>query len=264
MASGDSLNLFMQLVQKTRTCWLWQGAISAKGHGRVTHHGHALLAHRASWILHYGLILPGLVCCHKAICPNKHCVRPSHLYLATISDNTKDGHRVSYGHGRRIPIPAPRISPAQRFFNKVKKTESCWLWEGAITGSRYGEFFYNGKVRLAHRVSWMLHHGVIPQGLCVCHTCDVRLCINPTHLFLGTYKDNLQDASRKGHMQAAALTRKSALKGRWAHTYNACLMCQTTTQEHHAKGLCQKCYMHKRDTELWQKHIQQKRLSTSN
>lgn len=76
-------------------------------------------------------------------------------------------------------------------------TATCWLW---IAGQRfgYGGFWLEGKTRLAHRVSWVLHNGVIPEGMCVLHTCDTPLCVNPRHLFLGTYADNTKDCIEKG------------------------------------------------------------------
>lgn len=89
----------------------------------------------------------------------------------------------------------------KRFFDKVKKTKSCWLW---IAGSRgntgYGALKLDGKVVDAHRVSYMIHKGDIPDGMFVCHTCDNRKCVNPDHLFLGTAKDNHQDGVNKGRI----------------------------------------------------------------
>lgn len=88
----------------------------------------------------------------------------------------------------------------QRFWDKVHKTDGCWEWTGNRTVHGYGWFWFKGKGGSAHRASWQIHHGDIPAGLFVCHTCDNRKCVRPDHLFLGTAKDNMQDAKRKGRI----------------------------------------------------------------
>ena len=85
-----------------------------------------------------------------------------------------------------------------KFWEKVKKTEGCWEWRAATFGNGYGHFAVGNQDNLAHRFSWRLKNGEIPDGLLVCHECDNRLCVNPKHLWLGTQKDNLRDMDRKG------------------------------------------------------------------
>ena len=88
------------------------------------------------------------------------------------------------------------------FGARVIKKDDCWDFEG-ITNSA-GYFYiktggrFNPKSIAAHRVSWMIHNGEIPEGMCVLHTCDNRRCTNPEHLFLGTNADNVSDREQKG------------------------------------------------------------------
>ncbi len=88
-----------------------------------------------------------------------------------------------------------------RFWNKVKRGPRCWPWI-AYTHNGYGKY-WNGKEKgltSAHRVAWELGHGEIPKGKWVLHKCDNPCCVRPSHLFLGTPKDNTQDAVSKGRM----------------------------------------------------------------
>lgn len=103
--------------------------------------------------------------------------------------------------GRRLPI-------VDRFWSKVTAGEpdECWEWRGALDSTRYGVMSvpttvaHNTKT-YAHRISYELHKGPIPAGLEILHSCDNRPCVNPWHLSVGTRKDNVQDARRKGRLR---------------------------------------------------------------
>lgn len=97
----------------------------------------------------------------------------------------------------------------ERFWAKVDRrgANDCWLWTASVTGTgsvKHGQFtYYEGRTQRhikAHRLAWELVHGPIPDGLCICHHCDVARCCNVKHLFLGTQDDNLKDAARKGRL----------------------------------------------------------------
>ena len=84
----------------------------------------------------------------------------------------------------------------------MKKTKTCWLWIGSIQKNGYGTIGIKNHRVYAHRLSWILHNGKIPKGsgyhgTCVLHKCDVRNCVNPRHLFLGTNVDNINDKVKK-------------------------------------------------------------------
>jgi len=87
-----------------------------------------------------------------------------------------------------------------RFWTKVDKSKECWEWQGGRNKQGYGMIQCDGKSAKAHRVSWELLHGKIPEGIKVLHKCDNPPCVNPDHLFLGTQRDNMQDCSKKGRM----------------------------------------------------------------
>lgn len=85
-----------------------------------------------------------------------------------------------------------------RFFSKVKKTNTCWLWTGGVFTQKYGRIKVNRIDFKAHRFSFLIHFGDIPKGMFVCHKCDIHECVNPNHLFLGTARENTQDMLKKG------------------------------------------------------------------
>ncbi len=95
--------------------------------------------------------------------------------------------------------PGGRLAEqAEEFWKKVNKKGKCWVFRGPPNPKGYGSFRYGSTGWRAHRLAWHLAKGPIPEGLLVCHTCDVRICCNPDHLFLGTVHDNNRDKAEKG------------------------------------------------------------------
>lgn len=131
------------------------------------------------------------------------------------ADDDARGWRVVGGgvtkYTTGIDIPTIRARPvAARFWEKVDLSGECWLWTGGVDAEGYGRFQIARVSRLAHRVSWELAKGPIPDGMAVLHKCDRPACVAPHHLFLGTQIDNIADCVAKGRQGRATGTRNGA------------------------------------------------------
>ena len=109
-----------------------------------------------------------------------------------------------------------RERAAEVFWARVDRSGDCWLWKGFVNANGYGRVKVGPKKKqmLAHRQAWVVTHGNVPDDLCVCHKCDVRLCVNPDHLFLGTRIDNNRDMYEKMRKRETALIEARLAKRR--------------------------------------------------
>lgn len=93
------------------------------------------------------------------------------------------------------------LTAQERFFKNISNEShdrGCWIWTGLKNRQGYGKLTIDYKTVITHRYSWILHNGDIPERILICHKCDTPSCVNPDHLFLGAYSDNMKDMVKKG------------------------------------------------------------------
>ncbi len=105
-------------------------------------------------------------------------------------------HYIAY---KKYGDPLYRLNARNKLFEnrfKINPTTGCWIWDVANPDQRYGWWKTHGELK-AHRASWVMHNGVIPEGMQVLHKCDTPRCVNPDHLFLGSQVTNMADMKAK-------------------------------------------------------------------
>lgn len=139
----------------------------------------------------------------QVLAGNQHTPTVNRAVYGAPSDDTAKTHASGdtgavqstppdSGHSR------PRARTREDLLSRSAPQGECRVWQGARTGRGYGTIAHNGRSVGTHRLAYELWRGPIPDGLHVCHSCDVRACINPDHLWLGTHVDNMRDRGVKG------------------------------------------------------------------
>lgn len=142
-----------------------------------------------------------------------------------------------------MPVDMTQDYMKRRILNRSvpEPNTGCWLWEGSTGNSGYGKLRVgHSQDYSAHRISFLAFNGPISKGLCVLHKCDVRICVNPDHLFLGTKKQNSQDMVRKGRNHSPQWAKTNCPKG---HDYSGlnsqgrriCAICNKETRRRYSE-----------------------------
>lgn len=169
---------FWKLVKPGPECWVWAGALSTSGYPVWSQSAEAPQvagAKFAFWLKHgrYPQTILGRTC------GNKLCVRADHLF-----------ERI------KVVIEKPKKTWTDSFFEKVGSPDEngCWPFIGCLSPNGYGRFRRDN----AHRIAWTIYNGPVPDGKWILHHCDNPSCVNPSHLYAGTPKDNAQDRMKRG------------------------------------------------------------------
>lgn len=168
---SDPIERFWSKVNKTDNCWLWTGAVSDSGYAKFSVDRRMVHAHR------FALGDPPTGHRWSRLCGDRRCVNPDHFTAVAVDADS-------------------------RFWAKVNKTDTCWLWTGSIDASGYGRFRCDGRWIGAHRYL----RGDAPAGMQWDHLCRVRHCVRPDHLEPVTPRENTQRGAR-GRLRTHCINR---------------------------------------------------------